>query len=119
MMGTRTSRRFLVVRLTPEMEKMIVFLCSDVKFGMQKRYQDWFQRQVSSSVQGCCHNLLNIICGDTCCSPDIIGSPILISAYNYFSKWPNKEKKGEFERQISDVISRRISINFKILTYFL
>ncbi|KAF2364795.1 Integrator complex subunit 3 [Trinorchestia longiramus] len=45
LMSTRTSRRFFVVRLTPEMERMIHYLCSDVKFGMQKRYQDWFQRQ--------------------------------------------------------------------------
>ncbi|KAA0204083.1 hypothetical protein HAZT_HAZT006295 [Hyalella azteca] len=45
LMSTRTSRRFFVVRLTPEMERMIHYLCSEVKFGMQKRYQDWFQRQ--------------------------------------------------------------------------
>ena len=25
---------------------MIYFLCSEVKFGTQKRYQEWFQRQV-------------------------------------------------------------------------
>lgn len=46
LLQTRTSRRFFVVRLTPEMEKKMVFLCTDVKFGNQKRYQEWFQRQV-------------------------------------------------------------------------
>ena len=46
-LSTRTSRRFFIMRLTPEMEKMIYFLCSEVKFGTQKRYQEWFQRQVS------------------------------------------------------------------------
>ena len=46
LLQTRTSRRFFVVRLTPEMEKKMVFLCTDVKFGMQKRYQEWFQKQV-------------------------------------------------------------------------
>ncbi|CAG0880141.1 unnamed protein product [Darwinula stevensoni] len=41
----RTSRRFLQLRLTPDMEEKIVFLTSQVRFGNQKRYQDWFQRQ--------------------------------------------------------------------------
>ncbi|KAH8241921.1 hypothetical protein KR032_009233 [Drosophila birchii] len=39
----RTSRRFLQCRLLPEMERKISFLASSVKFGAQKRYQDWFQ----------------------------------------------------------------------------
>ncbi|KAH8362458.1 hypothetical protein KR084_004829 [Drosophila pseudotakahashii] len=39
----RTSRRFLQCRLLPEMERKISFLASSVKFGNQKRYQDWFQ----------------------------------------------------------------------------
>ncbi|KAH8240296.1 hypothetical protein KR038_007545 [Drosophila bunnanda] len=39
----RTSRRFLQCRLLPEMERKISFLASSVKFGTQKRYQDWFQ----------------------------------------------------------------------------
>lgn len=41
----RTSRRFLQSRLTPEMERKLVFLTSQVRFGNHKRYQDWFQRQ--------------------------------------------------------------------------
>lgn len=41
----RTSRRFLQSRLTPEMERKLVFLTSQVRFGQHKRYQDWFQRQ--------------------------------------------------------------------------
>ncbi|XP_025829891.1 integrator complex subunit 3 homolog [Agrilus planipennis] len=41
----RTSRRFLQSRLTPEMEKKLVFLTSQVRFGNHKRYQEWFQRQ--------------------------------------------------------------------------
>ncbi|XP_059474245.1 integrator complex subunit 3 isoform X2 [Neocloeon triangulifer] len=45
LMQTRTSRRFLQSRLTPDMEKKIVFLTSNVRFGNHKRYQDWFQRQ--------------------------------------------------------------------------
>ncbi|KAJ8677447.1 hypothetical protein QAD02_013234 [Eretmocerus hayati] len=41
----RTSRRFLQSRLTPDMEKKLVFLTSQVRFGNHKRYQEWFQRQ--------------------------------------------------------------------------
>lgn len=48
LLNIRTSRKFLQCRLTPEMEKKIVFLTTYVKFGMHKRYQDWFQKQVSS-----------------------------------------------------------------------
>ena len=44
---TRTSRRFLQSRLTPDMEQKLVFLTSNVRFGNHKRYQEWFQRQVS------------------------------------------------------------------------
>ncbi|XP_056642787.1 integrator complex subunit 3 homolog [Diorhabda sublineata] len=45
LLQTRTSRRFLQSRLTPEMERKLVFLTSQVRFGHHKRYQDWFQRQ--------------------------------------------------------------------------
>ena len=45
LLQTRTSRRFLQSRLTPDMERKLVFLTSQVRFGHQKRYQDWFQRQ--------------------------------------------------------------------------
>jgi len=51
LMQTRTSRRFLFLRLTPDMEKKIVFLTSSVRFGHQKRYQDWFQRQYLSTAE--------------------------------------------------------------------
>lgn len=44
---TRTSRKFLISRLTPDMENKLIFLTTKVKFGQHKRYQDWFQRQVS------------------------------------------------------------------------
>lgn len=48
---TRTSRRFLACRLHPEMENKILFLTSKVRFGQQKRYQDWFQKQYLSSPE--------------------------------------------------------------------
>lgn len=45
LLQTRTSRRYLQSRLTPEMERKLVFLTSQVRFGHHKRYQEWFQRQ--------------------------------------------------------------------------
>ncbi|KAF7280888.1 hypothetical protein GWI33_005436 [Rhynchophorus ferrugineus] len=45
LLQNRTSRKFLLSRLTPEMERKLVFLTSQVRFGNHKRYQDWFQRQ--------------------------------------------------------------------------
>lgn len=45
LLQTRTSRRYLQSRLTPDMEKKLVFLTSQVRFGSHKRYQEWFQRQ--------------------------------------------------------------------------
>ncbi|XP_041762161.1 integrator complex subunit 3 homolog [Anopheles merus] len=45
LLQTRTSRRFLRGRLTPDIERKIHFLTSNVKFGNQKRYQDWFQER--------------------------------------------------------------------------
>ena len=51
LMQTRTSRRFLQCRLTPDMERKITFLTSHVKFGQQKRFQEWFQRQYLSTPE--------------------------------------------------------------------
>ncbi|XP_030386762.1 integrator complex subunit 3 homolog isoform X2 [Scaptodrosophila lebanonensis] len=47
----RTSRRFLQCRLLPEMERKLHFLASSVKFGNQKRYQDWFQDKYFSTPE--------------------------------------------------------------------
>ncbi|CAG5134392.1 unnamed protein product, partial [Candidula unifasciata] len=47
----RTSRKFLVARLTPDMENKLIFLITKVRFGSQKRYQDWFQRQYLSTPE--------------------------------------------------------------------
>lgn len=50
LLQTRTSRRFLQSRLTPDMERKLVFLTSQVRFGYHKRYQEWFQRQVIQNI---------------------------------------------------------------------
>lgn len=45
LLHTRTSRRYLQSRITPDMERKLVFLTSQVRFGHHKKYQEWFQRQ--------------------------------------------------------------------------
>lgn len=42
---TRTSSRYFLLRITPEMECQLRFLLSCVKFGNQKRYQTWFAKK--------------------------------------------------------------------------
>lgn len=41
----QTKRRYLISRLTVDMERKIYFIITSVKAGAQKRYLDWFQRQ--------------------------------------------------------------------------
>ncbi|KAK4415154.1 Integrator complex subunit [Sesamum alatum] len=43
--GTRTSRWYFLLRVTPEMESQLRFLLTRVQFGSQKRYQVWFARK--------------------------------------------------------------------------
>ena len=75
----RTSRRFLQCRLTPDMERKIVFLTSQVKFGQQKRYQDWFQRQYLSTPesQSLRCDLIRFICGVIHPSNEVLCSDII------------------------------------------
>lgn len=47
----RTSRRFLQLRLTPEIERKILFMTNNVKFGNHKRYQDWFQARYFTTME--------------------------------------------------------------------
>ena len=45
LMKLPTRRRCLISRLTVDMERKMYFIITSVKYGQQKRYQDWFQRQ--------------------------------------------------------------------------
>jgi integrator complex subunit 3 len=45
LMKLPSRRRCLISRLTVDMERKIYFIITSVKYGAQKRYQDWFQRQ--------------------------------------------------------------------------
>ncbi|KAJ6754997.1 INTEGRATOR COMPLEX SUBUNIT 3 [Salix purpurea] len=42
---SRTSSRYFLLRITPEMEAHLRFLLMHVKFGNQKRYQMWFAKK--------------------------------------------------------------------------
>lgn len=50
-LSTRTPRRLIQSRLTIDMERKISFLASAVRFGRQKAYQEWFQRQYLSTPE--------------------------------------------------------------------
>ena len=78
LLSIRTSRKFLATRLTPDMENKIVFLTSKVKFGQQKRYQEWFQRQYLTlpESQSLRADLIRYICGVVHPSNEILGSDI-------------------------------------------
>ncbi|KAL5766348.1 hypothetical protein ACOSP7_016965 [Xanthoceras sorbifolium] len=41
----RTSSRYFLLRITPEMESQLRFLLTHVKFGSQMRYQVWFAKK--------------------------------------------------------------------------
>lgn len=51
LLSNRTPRRLFQSRLTIEMERKINFLATQVKFGNQKRYQDWLHKQYLSTPE--------------------------------------------------------------------
>ena len=61
------------------MERKIVFLTSQVRFGQQKRYQDWFQRMYLSTPESqtlrC--DLIRYICGVIHPSNEVLCSDII------------------------------------------
>lgn len=78
LLNVRTPRKYLACRLTPDMENKIGFLTSKVKFGQQKRYLEWFQRQYLSSPesQSLRIDLIRYICGVVHPSNEILSSDI-------------------------------------------
>ncbi|KAG2462140.1 INT3 protein, partial [Polypterus senegalus] len=79
LLSSRTSRKFLACRLTPDMETKLLFMTSRVRFGQQKRYQDWFQRQYLSTPdsQSLRCDLIRYICGVVHPSNEVLSSDIL------------------------------------------
>lgn len=47
----RTSSRYFLLRITPEMESQLRFLLTHVKLGSQKRHQAWFMRKFLSGSE--------------------------------------------------------------------
>uniref|UniRef100_A0A8C5SSF8 Integrator complex subunit 3 n=1 Tax=Laticauda laticaudata TaxID=8630 RepID=A0A8C5SSF8_LATLA len=79
LLQSRTSRKFLACRLTPDMETKLLFMTSRVRLGQQKRYQDWFQRQYLSTPdsQSLRCDLIRYICGVVHPSNEVLSSDIL------------------------------------------
>ncbi|XP_043935906.1 integrator complex subunit 3 isoform X2 [Protopterus annectens] len=79
LLQSRTSRKFLACRLTPDMETKLLFMTSRVRFGQQKRYQDWFQKQYLSTPdsQSLRCDLIRYICGVVHPSNEVLSSDIL------------------------------------------
>ncbi|XP_058475262.1 integrator complex subunit 3 isoform X2 [Solea solea] len=79
LLTARTSRKFLACRLTPDMETKLLFMTSRVRFGQQKRYQDWFQKQYLSTAesQSLRCDLIRYICGVVHPSNEVLSSDIL------------------------------------------
>lgn len=69
LLKTRTSKKFLVLNVTPEMETKIIFLLSKVKFGAHDPYQKWFSRSylTSLSSQTVRPDIIRFVC--TCIIP--------------------------------------------------
>jgi len=44
LLAVRSPRRFLLARVTPDMEAQLLFVLRQVKMGHQKRYQQWFHQ---------------------------------------------------------------------------
>ena len=64
--NVKTNPEFLRSRLTPEMEKQIVFIMQHVKMGQQQRYQRWFMTKwdlSSPEAETLIADLLRFVCG--------------------------------------------------------
>lgn len=76
---TRTSSRYFVLRITPEMESQLRFLLTHVKLGSQKRYQVWFTKKFLATPER--ETLLIDIVRFICCahhpSNEIIQSNVI------------------------------------------
>lgn len=79
LMQTRTSRRYILSRLTPDMERKISWLFGSVKLGQQKRYQEWFQRQYLNTPesQSLRCDLVRFICCYIHPSNEVLSSDII------------------------------------------
>jgi integrator complex subunit 3 len=75
----RTSRRFIVSRVTPDMETKLNFIMSKVKFGQQKKYQDWFETDylLTPESQSLLVDLIRYVCCVIHPSNEVLSSNIV------------------------------------------
>eukprot|EP00794_Sanderia_malayensis_P010039 gene10039-11064_t len=78
-LSIRTPRKILANRLTQEMENKITFLALKVRFGQQKRYQDWFYKQylAAPESQSLFPDLVRFLCGVIHPPNEVLGSDII------------------------------------------
>ncbi|XP_010651501.1 uncharacterized protein LOC100267166 isoform X3 [Vitis vinifera] len=75
----RTSSRYFLLRITPEMESQLRFLLTHVKLGSQKRHQAWFMRKFlcGSERETLICDIVRFICCGHHPSNDIIQSDVM------------------------------------------
>jgi integrator complex subunit 3 len=75
----RTSSRYPLLRITPEMETQLRFLLTHVKLGSQKRHQDWFAKKFLHGLER--ESIVSDIIRFICCAHhptnEIIQSDVL------------------------------------------
>lgn len=77
-----TRARFLLNRLTPEMEKQMYFMMTQVKMGNQRRYQQWFAQKYLATNES--ESLIPDLIRYTCC---VYHPPHNIIAANFTPRW--------------------------------
>ncbi|KAI6653672.1 Integrator complex subunit 3 isoform X2 [Oopsacas minuta] len=74
-----TDKHYVSLRITPDMDNKLKFLADKVRFGQQKRYQEWFQRQYLSTPES--QFVISDIIRYICCAihppNEIIGSDVV------------------------------------------
>ncbi|KAF9596860.1 hypothetical protein IFM89_013908 [Coptis chinensis] len=78
----RTSSRYLLLRITPEMETQLRFLLTHVQWGFQKRYQAWFAKKFFYRPEG--ETVISDIVRFICCAHH---PPNEIIQSNVISRW--------------------------------
>lgn len=76
---TRTSSRYAMLRITPEMETQLRFLLTHVRLGSQRRHQEWFAKKFLHGLER--ESLISDIVRFICCahhpSNEIIQSDVV------------------------------------------
>lgn len=65
LLALKTPHKYLVSRLTPDMESQLLFVLKQVRMGSQKRYQTWFMQKYLTvpENESLISDLIRYICG--------------------------------------------------------